>query len=175
MRPLYITLVALAALPVPTTASAQFPELTCGARIRVHAPAYIAGRIDGRLETQRHDSLKITRSDGSAISVPSAEVTGVQVSRGRSWWLGAARGSLWGAAGGLAVGTAAALGPNGCGTSCTAEEARGHFLATPLRGALLGAGVGALLGAERWTTVSLPPRVTIEPVNRDRIAVVLRF
>lgn len=81
---------------------------------------------------------------------------------------------MWGSAAGLALGTVAALGPEACSGDC-GHETVDHFVATPLSGALLGAGVGALIGAERWTVVRLPAHLAVVRGTGGRIALGLRL
>jgi hypothetical protein len=169
-----LILIALAMLLPLATARAQFSELEPGARVRVGAPHYVSGVVDGTILTQRRDSLKIALGGGSSISVPLAELTHVEVSRRRSWRLGAVRGSMWGAATGLAIGAVATLGPGGCDGDC-GHKAVDHLVAIPLSGALLGAGIGALIGAERWKTVTIPLQVTVVPHRAGRVALGLRL
>jgi hypothetical protein len=166
--------IILLALLTPSGAGAQLPELEPGTRVRVQAPRFISGEVEGTIVAHLRDSLRIKRRFGQPVTVPLAYLTHVQVSGGRSRLLGAERGSMWGAAAGLAIGAIAALAPEVCTESC-GHEPVDHFIYTPLAGAAVGAGVGALLGAEKWRTVPLPTPVTIEPGWRGGIVIALRL
>lgn len=169
-----LTAFAFGALLPLGTARAQLPELEAGTRVRIRAPSYVPGEIEGTIVSHRRDSVRINRRYGNAVSVPVSELTRLQISLGRSRPLGAVRGILWGAGAGLAVGAVASLTPNSCTESC-GHEAADHFVFTPVAGALVGAGIGAVLGAERWRTVPLPAQVTVEPSRLGGVAIGFRL
>jgi len=145
-------------------AGAQSGALEPGTRVRVEAPRCVPYPVEGTIVSRRGDALRIERSRGNAVTVPIATLTRVEVSRGRSRLAGALRGGLWGAAAGLGVGVVSVVASNGCVGDCSDEPSdREYLLATPAAGALLGAGVGALIGRERWERVPLPARATVGP------------
>ncbi len=99
-----------------------------------------------------------------AVSVPSIQK--VQVSRGRLASEGAKKGLLWGAGFG-AVSSVIVLGIGGDDALEQSEGeklSKGEFVAQNFIGSLLlGAGIGALIKAEKWDTVPFRAGVSGAP------------
>jgi hypothetical protein len=165
-RPSLATVVALSLLVLSTFAApagAQMTELQPGARVRVQAPGIVAGRYVGTVLTRTADTVELGAPGAAPIKVPLARVTSVEVSRGSSRALGALRGVEWGAPIGLVFGVVAAAGTDGdpycydfCSTSGSYKA--GIIAASTLAGALWGAGIGALVGRERWERFDVASR-----------------
>ena len=165
------------AMAVPR-AGAQLREIQPGARIRVQAPGVVAGRVEATVITRARDTVTLTTGRGAPVSVPLAAITTADVSRGRSHRDGAVKGLAWGAGVGVAVGIVSALtydaGSDACGTEpCDNRYSPGEVVAGGfVAGAGLGAGIGAIKGAERWERLTLQPYVVLRP-RRDAFTLVL--
>jgi len=165
----------LAALLIPlASAGGQLAELQPGARIRVRAPAVVAGRVEGTVITRTADSVTMTAPGGPTVHVPLAAMTAAEVSRGRSRRDGALKGLAWGTGIGAAMGLISELGGEECPDDrCDDGYSTGEYLAAGVvSGAALGAGIGAIVGAERWERLQLPTRLALS-VGRKRATVAL--
>jgi hypothetical protein len=158
----------LIALLAASTASAQGDELQPGARVRISAPGIVADRYEGTLLSRSGDTLVIGSQNALPVRVPSSRISSLELSRGKSRADGAVAGMKWGvpimAGFGLLL---AAADPNaGCST-CTRDgpsgsEIVGYFV---LSGAAYGAGIGALIGKERWERFEVGARTSLEVRN----------
>lgn len=150
-------------------AGAQLTELQLGARVRVRAPAVVAGRLETTVIGRSLDTVTLTTPRGAPIRVPLAAITSAEVSRGRSRRDGAVKGLAWGTGIGLAVGLLGAVGNDAASDACGAEPCKNDL--TPgeavaagfVTGALLGAGIGAIVGAEHWERLTMPAQVALRP------------
>jgi hypothetical protein len=169
-RPSLATVVALSLLALSTLAApagAQMTELQPGARVRVQAPGIVAGRYVGTVLTRTADTVELGAPGAAPIKVPLARVTSVEVSRGSSRSLGALRGLAWGAPIGLVFGVVTAAGTDGdpyCFDTCSTSSSykAGIIAARTLAGALWGAGIGALVGRERWERFDIASRSSFD-------------
>ena len=165
------------AMAVPR-AGAQLAELQLGARVRVRAPAVVAGRLEGTVTARSLNSVTLTTPRGAPVPVPLAAITAAEVSRGRSRRDGAVKGLAWGAGVGLAVGILSAVtydaGSDTCGTEpCDNSFSPGEVVAGAyMAGAMLGAGIGAIKGAEHWESLTIQPYVALRP-RRDGLTLVV--
>lgn len=167
--------VAMLLACAPTArASAQLAELQLGARVRVRAPGEVAGRLTGMVLSRSADSLTMSRPNATPLTLAIAKLSTVEISRGKSRSRGALKGIAWGAASGLGLGLTP-ITESTCtgGTSAvrgTCEPvSRGSFIWTMVVGSVtIGAGVGALVGSERWQGGLLPTRVAVVPPTRMR-------
>lgn len=131
----------------------RMEQLTAGDRIRVHSRSH--GRVSGDLARVSPDSLVIVRQEEGRgeLALPADAVTRVDITAGRRSRKG--RGALIGLLAGGAGGMAGMV--TLCGDSCVGGWI---LLALPVGGAVVGAGVGALIGSqiktERWQRVSWP-------------------
>ena len=170
-------LVALSAAP----ARAQLTEMQPGARVRIEAPGIVAGRYVGTVLTRGADTVEIGAPGTAPLTVPFSRITSVEVSRGSSRSLGALRGLAWGVPIGLVVGVVAAAGTDGdpyCFDSCTTSGSykAGIVAASTLAGALWGAGIGAIVGRERWERFEIAPRSSFDRRNgRTNLGFALAF
>jgi hypothetical protein len=168
-RPSLATVVALSLLALSTLAApagAQMTELQPGARVRVQAPGIVAGRYVGTVLTRTADTVELGAPGAAPIKVPLARVTSVEVSRGSSRALGALRGVEWGAPIGLVFGVVAASTTEDpyCWDYCSTSGSykAGIIAASTLAGALWGAGIGALVGRERWERFDVASRSSFD-------------
>lgn len=162
------TSVAVACLSlIPhANAHAQLAELQQGTAVRVQGQG-IAGRMKGIVVSRTADSVTFARASSTPITVPIAVLTTVEVSRGKSRGAGAVRGLLWGAGIGGALGFVPTddpyceVVPDSPSCLTTAES----VVSLAIGGGLLGAGIGALIGRERWSKMTMAPRVTVLPLT----------
>jgi hypothetical protein len=138
---------------------AQSTELQPGARVRITAPGIVAGRYTGTLLSRSRDTLQFGSQNGAPVSIPMSRITSIEISRGRSHGSGALRGLAWGVPIGLVFGIATASSVDNCGDlGCDGlvTTARGvYVISSTLSGAFWGAGIGALIGRERWEPFAL--------------------
>jgi hypothetical protein len=166
------------ALPPPEPPAFLIPA---GAKVRIGSRVMPGGVVEGRVTSSTDDTLGLIVASedspfgGGMMTIPRESVTSLQISTGKhghALW-----GALVGAAAFAAWGAAAAVDPNDCGSDSIAFCSRGEAVGGM---ALVGAGVGALVGAavkvERWQNVSvevLAPRSSAaRPVPRGRSAAV---
>ena len=167
-----IVAVACCSATAVPRADAQLAALQPGTRVRVQAPAVAAGRLEGVVLSRSRDTVTLTRSRLAPIAVPFAAITAADVYRGRSHGDGAVTGLAWGSGVGLVVGIVAAVtydaGSDACGTEpCDNAYTPGEVVAGSLMiGTALGAGIGAIKGAERWERLTLHTFIAVRP-SRD--------
>jgi hypothetical protein len=161
-------LIALAIVPaLALSARAQLTELQPGARVRIQAPGIVAGRFAGTVLTRTADTLVIGAPNATPVRVPIDRISSAEVSRGSSRSLGALRGVEWGAPIGLVLGLAAAATTTSADYcfDCTSHDnsyRTGLITEGVLGGALWGAGIGALIGRERWDRFDVAPRTSLD-------------
>jgi hypothetical protein len=166
---------ALFAVP----AHAQFKELDPGTRVRLQAPSAVAGKLIGVVIARSRDSLTVSRSNAMPVTLPVSALTSLEVSRGKSHGRGAAKGALWGG------GVFAVLGlvlpmddcPNGTSSdTCSTEGSRAEgVLWAATSGAMAGALVGGIVGAERWERAELPLQLGVRPLSGGGVHVAVRW
>jgi hypothetical protein len=128
----------------------------------VAAPGIVAGRYEGTLLSRTADTLKLGSPNGAPVAIPIARLTSIEVSRGKSRTAGALRGIMWGAPIGLAAGVLSASAVTGDCVGCTDDYSKAGWIGlSTLSGVLWGAGIGALVGRERWEVFQLAPRTSI--------------
>lgn len=115
----------------------------------------------------RVDSIVIyTEPSGAALSIATSDLRRIDVSSGRTSGEGAKRGAIWGEAIGAALGLLGAMIVASDDSDYPGSPPAGEFLAQSIGGGLLwGAGIGALVKAEKWERVSIRPRVRISSVG----------
>jgi hypothetical protein len=169
-----LKVLALALVAVPGVAVAQDvvsadSVLVPGARIRVISPWIPSERITGTIALAKSDTVIVDTADTFAetrlfnptpvlvdkfrkVKLPVSRVQTVEVSMGRSRWMGALRGAAIGAlAAGAYVGLSAV---NGRQKPSWGEFASGALSGVPI-GMSLGAPVGWVYTRERWRTVAI--------------------
>lgn len=125
------------------------PELREGSRVRIEVTD--KSRVTGIIRTITSDSLTlIVHSSSAHIGVARASVKSIQISHGRTGATGAMNGAV---VGGVIFGVTAgaAAVPYANNNKEVADVATGGLV----YGAILGALFGAVLKAEKWTTVPL--------------------
>ena len=133
-------------LPLPQSSSSS--PLTIGTRVRVTVREDGSERrLVGPLRTFDSEALALTTEDGGErLSLPRANITRIEVSRGSRSHAG--KGFLVGAVLGLA---AIAVVEAAHGDNYEAPDNYGLIVAGSVAGgALVGAGIGALMRSERW-------------------------
>ena len=154
---------------LPATVMGQMLEVQPGARVRVLAPGALAGRLTGIVIARTADSLTITRTNASPLAIPMSRLTSVELSRGKSHAAGALKGLVIGAAVGLVMGLTPIPEPTCTSRGCDPELTRGEFMGSTILGAgSLGAGIGAIVGRERWDRYQLPARVGLVLPSRTQ-------
>lgn len=166
MRARWLCLLAMSAFMVlpGARAAAQVAELQVGTRVRVRAPSAVAGRLTGVVLVRTNDSVTVSREDAMPIAIPLSALTSLEVSRGRSRGLGAAKGAMWGGGVMLLLGAGFSdrpCKPNAVADTCERVSAAENALYAGVSGAMIGAIIGAAVGSERWVRAELPGRVSI--------------
>jgi hypothetical protein len=164
MRRLFLLLTAL----TPACAAAQMVDVVPGMRIRVTA-AGVASRIEGTVATRTADSIVVVTPEPAQYHIAMASISSLDVSQGRTRSYGAMKGALWG--GGILCVLALPLSWDSSKSSHPDPVA---ILATQtVGGAIIGAGIGALVRAEEWT--SLPPARISVSRNGARVGAAFSF
>jgi hypothetical protein len=144
-----------------TLLRAQTDELQPGVRVRITAPGIVAGRYVGTVLSRSGDTVMVGSPTAQPLAIPSSRIVSLEIRRGKSRGDGALRGIKWGIPIGLALG-AVTVGFADC-TDCSndAGQALGWIALNGVSGAIWGAGIGALIGRERWERFDLPRRAAI--------------
>jgi hypothetical protein len=163
-RPTLIVALAVSCLTSSSLAAqiaARPDEIQPGARVRVTAPGVVAARYVGTVLSRSGDSLTIGSPNAMPLAISTSRITSLEISRGKSRADGAIRGMKWGVPIGLALG-AVTIGFADCAdcasNSDDAGSALGWVAINGVSGAIWGAGIGALIGRERWERFDLPQR-----------------
>ncbi|MEO5818325.1 MAG: hypothetical protein ABIT20_23850 [Gemmatimonadaceae bacterium] len=179
MRHISAATLALFALFADTPpVSAQASELQPGARVRVQAPGFVAGWFEGTILARSADTLVVGGPNANPVHVPFARISALEISRGSSRGDGAIRGMKWGvpimAVFGVAL--AATGGEGGNCSTCDVDFSDGVKITAlfALSGAFYGAGIGAIVGRERWDQFDLASRTALH-VGRGRIGLAVGF
>ncbi len=157
------------------------PLVAPGDKVRVSAPAVVEKRMVCTVESLKPDTLALTvEGRDELLALPIAHVTKLEVGRGQK--SNAGKGALIGLGVGVVVGVT--LGFAACagetGSPCTNDVGEGSpagFAAVlGATGAVLGTGIGALIGlaarTDRWETVPLDQiRVSLVSDRRGRLTV----
>jgi len=166
------------AIPGADAQLAPLVDFQPGTRVRVQARGVLTGPLEATVVAHARDSVTLTTSRGARISVPLAAITTAEVSRGRSHRDGAVTGLAWGTSVGLAVGLLSAVTYDARSTACGAEPCENDFSPGEvvaggfMAGAALGAGIGAIKGAEHWERLTIPTYVAVRP-SRAGLALVV--
>lgn len=172
--------ICLALTAVAPVALAQSNELQPGARVRVTAPGIVANRYVGTVLSHRGDTLQLGGQNAAPVLVPLDRVTSLELSRGKSRLSGAGRGVVWGVPIGLALGLATANSLEDCTDfgcrDVSSGERSAYVVASALGGGIWGAGIGALVGRERWERFDVGPRAAFDYRDgRTRLGFAVRF
>jgi hypothetical protein len=122
--------------------------------------------IVGRLRRADQSALAVTRDDGSVVDVPRAAIRELEIARGRRSH--AKKGAIIGAAAGAAFVLAVYAAEKDCGSDprCGTYASAGA-VGFAAAGALVGAGIGAMVKTDRWVKVDpVMVRVGVPPTGR---------
>lgn len=136
-------------------AGAQFSGILPGSRVRIESRSF-AQRLEGTVMAHSGDSIIVASSGVLRTSVPNATIYRVQASGGKSHGAGAIKGAKIGAAvsGGLGLALVLSLAEVG---DVTAGDVMAVTAVYAISGAMWGGAIGAIIGAEKWTTVYSQP------------------
>lgn len=160
------TLLFIFVASAPAAIAAQAPTIPLGTRVRVEMQGKI--KVDGTLMSQTEDSIIVSSPGTLRTVVASESVARIRVSEGRSHAQGAVRGMKIGtvvAGGGVALIFGAAY-IESTENNKSIALLFAFVAAGAVTGAMYGAAIGGIFGAERWTTVySSPVRVSFRPAQ----------
>ena len=170
-----------ASAPTPTSSLTQ-------QRVRVRVNDRLSHRVEGYVAGYQGDTMVIS-SNARLTAVDLRRVSEFEVYRGKSRASGARAGLMWGAAAGAGLSVVSAARPNSendlrdtdcidtmdeCERASDLEQA----LSMTAGSAILGAGIGALIGRDRWERMGVPqhgssaPGLSIHPSTRGVTLVV---
>ncbi len=176
----YALALLLALSATPAAAGAQAVLLQPGVRLR------LPGIGEGTVALRTPDSLYVFTKAGQTLTLPLRTLRTVEVSGPRERGPAALRGAWIGGAIGLAAGLLvwAAGDSAGCKTDafgeeydCTRTFNAGDAGLAGVGGAAIGAGIGALIGRQRWQkiVVSQPEAVRLYMLPARRLALAVRL
>lgn len=144
-------------------AQARSDEVQPGARVRVVAPGIVAGRYVGTVLSRSADTITVGSSSSLPIALPTSRIESLEISRGKSRADGAIRGIKWGAPFGALLGLAfiAAINDDCYECGFGSDNKAGFVALETVGGAMWGAGIGALVGRERWQGFDLQKRTAL--------------
>lgn len=149
---------------------AQGVTVPIGTNVRIEST--VKRKLNGVLLARDVDSITVVHPSGAVTTVPTVSVVRIRTRDGRSHKTGAARGLLYGAIAGGAIGGAADLKYGDVGPGA------GPFYLSigAVYGTVLGGVIGAVVGTQRWTTVyGRDVRVSYRPSMNGRRSVGLRI
>jgi hypothetical protein len=153
----WVSLVVLAAFA--RTAGGQTDRLGVGARVRLSVPNISQERLVGRIERRNADTLVVSasRAGPSPYVVPLSEIRKAEVSLGHQRLIPALVGAGIGGAIGYPLydGIIRHVSIAGGSTKYRHEVAVGTCATL----AVFGAGIGALVGHERWEKLHVAPAI----------------
>jgi hypothetical protein len=176
--------ICLALTAVAPAARAQSNELQPGARVRVTAPGIVANRYVGTVLARHGDTLELGGPNAAPVRIPIERIASAEVSRGSSRADGAKRGLVWGIPIGLLAGALSDASRKSIPSSCYGDAAcepdepstATQLLIGAAAGAAWGAGIGALVGRERWDHFDIGARSAFDRRDgRTRFGVAVRF
>ena len=129
--------------------------VTLGSKVRLWAPTVVKGRLEGTVVESDEKSLVVGRDDRMPVRVSRQSITQLQLNTGRQ--RKALKGMLIGAGIGAALFQVTVSDNGNCQnaiTVCTTSRGQAAGLGLAV-GAAWGAGIGALIKRDRWSTVPL--------------------
>jgi hypothetical protein len=151
-------LLSMLARPLAAQGSLAVAEVQPGARVRVEAPGIVAGKYVGTVLSRTADTLTLGSPAAAPVKLPLRAIRSLEISRGKSRSAGAVRGMMWGVPIGIALGAFAVATADDCDACFEATSDAEGFVLFAASGVLWGAGIGALVGRERWERFDLPVR-----------------
>ena len=155
-RCILLLLVGLCAPRLEAQSPAQLPAISAGTRVRVDAPGIVTDHFVGTLLFPASDSLLLARDDGPPVTIRSAQITSLEVSRGKSRARGAVMGLLVGAPIGVAVGMLFSREPEVVINGSPRKNQQNDTRDMGMAGAGIGLIIGGAIGRERWVRLPLP-------------------
>jgi hypothetical protein len=164
-----VVAVLVTAFLVPSEVWAQeqagtISPVTVGSRVRVQAPTFPKGQVEGLVMQMDDKSLLVSADDRIPVRLSRQDITRIEVSTGRKrQWL---KGLMIGTSIGGVLGALADVTP--AGSYCDfCVNSKGEAVAYgALGGAVWGAGIGALFKADHWNSVPLERvRVSLAPTR----------
>jgi len=166
MKPSPALTIALTLLAAPLAAQQEGSSIEPGTRVRLTSCyATLTNRCmqsAGTLSYWRTDSVAMKpEGRATAVGVPRAWVTRIEVSRGRKHSVG--KGAVIGFIPGLVMLAATTLTPNntfggGVGSGCHRDCVMTVSLGISVFGAALGAFIGTGVQTEQWQDLPMPPQ-----------------
>ena len=159
------------ALAIPLS-SPQAQEVTVSVGTKVRIESTVTRKLNGVLLARDADSITVVNAYGTVTTLPTSSVVRIRTRDGRSHKMGAARGVLYGAVTGTAIGFAAHryYGDGGPGSEPV------YVSMGAVYGTLLGGVIGAVVGTQRWKTVyGRDVRVSYGPNLNGRLLVGLQL
>jgi hypothetical protein len=174
-----IAFAVLLSVSIGLPLTAQLSEAQPGARVRVMAPGIVAGKYEGTILTRTADTIVVGGPNAVPMRIPFARIASLEISRGKSRADGAIAGIKWGAPIMAATGAALAIAASSNDARCAScdpiniDDGIAVTVVFALTGAIYGAGIGALIGRERWDAFDLAPQTSLR-IERGRIGVGLQ-
>jgi hypothetical protein len=112
--------------------------------VRIIAPDIVSGSYVGSILGVTADTLRVGSPGGGPLAIARGRIVSIEVSEGKSRWLGARTGALWGGPIGIALGVLTY-------SASRSTNRVGYIEFMALAGVIGGAEVGAIVGRERWT------------------------
>jgi hypothetical protein len=152
----------------------QWAEVQPGARVRIQSPGIVAGKYVATVLARTTDTITVGSPSSAPIAIPIAQITSIEISRGKSRTRGAVRGIQWGAPIGLGLGVLSMSAFQSC-DGCDQVYSEGGWVAlSTLSGVFYGSIIGALVGREHWESYSVPQRAALG-VTRGGASLAMRF
>jgi hypothetical protein len=173
MRALNFAVALTAVLPLASL-RAQFAEVQPGARVRLSAPSALGQTLTGTVLARPHDSVTVARQGTLPVTIALADLRSLEISEGKSRSAGAKRGAIIGGSILGVLGIVAAAAAESCKPDVVFDCYEFSWSAVPLTiasGALYGAGIGALIGREKWQTLRVPASVSVRRMSGGRVGV----
>jgi hypothetical protein len=157
-----------AVAPLSDAAAQQAIPIAPGTRVRVRATNLVAPVVANFLQMRGDTAVFIEDAAGRGVwSLHVSDITKLERSNGerKANQPYIVRGAIIGGGAGLVGGLliASSLKPSDSGKKYSRGASGGAGL---LVGAVVGGIIGSRFGAERWTAVSLPRRVSVLPDSR---------
>lgn len=152
-RLMAVVLIALARI-----AGAQVVDLPPGSHVRILAPTLAARRFEAMVLARMEDTLAVQVDDRPPVRIWMARIRELEVGR-PSRLMGALRGAGFGVPVGMGVAYYGITQRTCDGATCTHGQFLPAVQTTALFGAI-GAGLGMLVGGEKWKSLDLLPHAT---------------
>jgi len=179
LAPSCALLMVTALVPARAQSSARgagSSELQPGARLRIEAPGIVAGNHVATMLSRSGDTITVGSPSSLPIAIPISSISTLEISRGKSHSQGALRGLEWGAPIGAVLGLVSLPMVHGC-RDCDPQELPNDAAWVAINavgGAVWGAGIGALIGRERWDAFDVSRHAALG-ARPSGVALAIRF